>query len=409
MSIAKKRIAVLGSTGSIGRNSVAVIDALGPEYQIVSASAHRQWRVLAEQARKYGLEKVVLTDTAGLSELTSSLAETETEVLGGPDHLVDLAADPNCDIVIVAVVGVAALPAVLAAARAGKTIAIANKESLVVAGCLIMPTAGRHGATILPIDSEHSAILQAMHAGRRQEVAKVIITCSGGPFRTATADEMTQATLADALNHPTWRMGAKTTLDSATMMNKALEIVEARWLFGLGADQIEVLIHPQSIIHALVEFADGSLVAQLSSPDMKLPIQYALTYPERRPGPGRHLNISQLNQLNFESPDLDRFGAIRLGYEVARRGGTAGAVLNAANETAVAAFREGQIGFMQIVEHAEYCLRSHNWVEKPNLEQLFEADRWARRQVEQRLREKGRFAQTNAETSAQHQEHVIEG
>ena len=387
-----KRIAILGSTGSIGLSSLSVIDSLGEDFQLVSAGAHSRWRQLAQQARRYDLQKVVITDVRYFDDLKNELADTSTQVFAGPEHLVDLARDENVDTVIVAVVGAAGLPAVLAAARAGKTLAIANKESLVTAGCLVMPLARQSGAAVLPIDSEHSAILQALHAGKRHEVEKVIITCSGGPFRDASVAELAQASLADALNHPTWNMGPKITIDSATLMNKALEIIEARWLFDLNPDQIEVLIHPESIIHSLVEFCDGSAVAQLSRPDMRLPIQYALTYPDRRPAPTKRLNLHQIRHLRFEPPDLERFPALRLGYEVARRGGTSGAVLNAANEAAVEAFRAGQIAFNQIVELAEMCVENHNYIGEPDLQQLMEADFWARGQVERRLALLGRPA-----------------
>ena len=250
-----------------------------------------------------------------------------------------------------------------------------------MAGCLLMPLAQERGASILPIDSEHSAILQAMHSGSQPEVERIIITASGGPFRTSSAEELAQATLSEALNHPTWDMGPKITIDSATMMNKALEVIEARWLFDLSVDQIEVVIHPESIIHSLVEFCDGSVIAQMSPPDMCLPIQYALTYPDRLPRAGARLKLHELGRLTFEKPDLERFPAIRLGFEVARRGGTSGAVLNAANEAAVNAFREGRIGFTQIVELVEKSLRNHDWIEHPDLEQLLAADRWARAEV----------------------------
>ncbi|OPZ96454.1 MAG: 1-deoxy-D-xylulose 5-phosphate reductoisomerase [Planctomycetes bacterium ADurb.Bin412] len=377
----KKRIVLLGSTGSIGLNSLAVIDSLQDSYELIAVSAHCKWQVLAEQARKYRLNRVVITDPLYLDPLQKALADTSTEVMGGPEYLVELATDERCDILIVSIVGAAGLPAVVAAVKAGKTVAIANKESLVVAGCLLMPMAQEYNATILPIDSEHSAILQSMHSGRREEVEKVIITCSGGPFRKWTSEQLAGATVAQALQHPTWNMGPKITIDSATLMNKALEIIEARWLFGLDPEQIEVLIHPESIIHSLVEFCDGSVIAQLSNPDMKLPIQYALTYPHRLPCTTRRLKLSELGKLTFEPPDRNRFPALRLGFEVARQGGTAGAVLNAANEAAVAAFQAGKIGFRQIAELTEHCLRSHKWIKNPSLDQLLAADRWAREMV----------------------------
>jgi len=385
MSEKRKRIAILGSTGSIGSSCLSVLDSLGKEYQLVAASAHTQWQALAQQARKYCLEKVVLTDATYAKELEKDLANTETEVLIGSESLMDLATDETIDTIIVAVVGAAGLPAVLAATRAGKTIAIANKESLVVAGCILMPLALQNKANILPIDSEHSAILQAMRTGDRSEIRKVIITCSGGPFRQADPHQLAQANLAEALNHPTWDMGPKITIDSATLMNKALEIVEAHWLFDLDPDRIEVLIHPESIIHSMVEFRDGSVIAQLSPPDMRLPIQYALTYPLRLPSPARKLNLHEMRRLTFEPPDPERFPALRLGFEVARRGGTSGAVLNAANEAAVEAFRAKKIAFPQIAELTEHCLRTHTWVEHPDLDELLTADRWAREEVKTHL------------------------
>ena len=381
MSEKRKRIAILGSTGSIGSSCLSVLDSLGEAYQLVGASAHTQWQALAQQAHKYRLEKVVLTDATYAKELENDLANTETQVLIGSESLMDLATDEAIDTLIVAVVGAAGLSAVLAATQAGKTIAIANKESLVVAGCVLMPLAIQNKANILPIDSEHSAILQAMRSGNRTEIQKVIITCSGGPFREYEPHQLAQANLADALNHPTWDMGPKITIDSATLMNKALEIVEARWLFDLEPDRIEVLIHPESIIHSMVEFCDGSVIAQLSPPDMRLPIQYALTYPARLPSPARRLNLHEMRQLTFEPPDPERFPALRLGFEVARRGGTAGAVLNAANEAAVEAFRSGKIALSQIAELTEHCLRNHKWVEKPGLAELLEADKWGREEV----------------------------
>jgi 1-deoxy-D-xylulose-5-phosphate reductoisomerase len=382
MDMNKKRVAILGSTGSIGRNSLTVIDSLGGDYEVISISGHSNWRLLAEQVHKYQPKKVVLTNPMYLTELKKAVERhSGTEILTGPEGLVELAIDSDCDIVIAAVVGAAGLPATLAATKAGKTVAIANKESLVVAGSLLMPMAERYGATILPIDSEHSAILQAMHSGSRSEVEKVIITASGGPFRTATAEEIDRASLSDAMNHPTWDMGPKITIDSATMMNKALEIIEAHWLFGLAPEQIEVLVHPESIIHSLVVFCDGSVIAQMSPPDMRLPIQYALTYPKRLNCPGSRLNLHELGQLTFEPPDFQRFPAIKLGFEAASRGGTAGAVLNGANESAVEAFRKGQIGFTQIAALTERCMNEHNWIENPNLEQLMQADQWARDEV----------------------------
>jgi 1-deoxy-D-xylulose-5-phosphate reductoisomerase len=282
---------------------------------------------------------------------------------------------------VAAIVGAAGLPSTIAAVEAGKQVGLANKEALVVAGSLLVPLAERTGAALLPIDSEHSAVFQSMAAGRRSEVRRIYLTASGGPFRAWSTEDMARATLEDALRHPTWSMGPKITIDSATMMNKALEIIEARWLFGLSADSIEVLIHPESILHSMVEFKDGSVIAQLGTPDMRTPIQYALTYPERLEGAGKRLDFSTLRRLNFEPPDLERFPALRLGYEVARAGGTAGAVLNAANEAAVDAFRRGRIGFLDIVDITARVLGLHQLVRDPDLATLLAADAWARAQV----------------------------
>ncbi|MHC4950645.1 MAG: 1-deoxy-D-xylulose-5-phosphate reductoisomerase, partial [Planctomycetota bacterium] len=277
------------------------------------------------------------------------------------------------------------LPAALAAAKAGKTVAIANKEPLVIAGELLTAAARQSGAKLLPIDSEHSAVFQAMQAGNPQEVRKVILTASGGPFRNATLEEMNNATVEQALNHPTWDMGPKITIDSATMMNKALEIIEAVWLFDLPVDKIDVLIHPESVVHSMVEFIDGSVIAQLGTPDMKVPIQYALTYPQRREGISEGLQLHKLGQLNFQTPDLNHFRALALGFEVAKTSGSAPVVFNAANEAAVEAFLDGQIRFGQIVELIDHCLQVHSNQEHLTLEELLEIDAWARQQVAARL------------------------
>ncbi len=378
----QKRIAILGSTGSIGRNTLEVIDDLGSGWRIVGLAAGSRSEALARQARKYEPSHVAIADNSRFEHLRGALAGDIT-VLNGERGLVDLVEKSDCDCVVAAIVGTAGLPATLRAVELGKTIAVANKEILVTAGAIIMPLAKRTGARLIPIDSEHSAIYQVLHAGRRNEVRKVYLTASGGPFRTATIEEIHNATLDDALNHPTWSMGPKITIDSATMMNKALEIVEAKWLFDLAPDQIEVVVHPESIIHSLVEFCDGSLVAQLGTPDMRTPIQYALTYPERRPCRSTPLDLVGIGQMNFFAPDFEKFPALRLGYEAARRGGTAGAVLNAANEAAVELFRRGDIRFGEIAELTARVLDRHELVAEPTLEQLLAADRQARDEVSQ--------------------------
>ena len=359
--------------------------ALGSEFQVVGLGAHRRWRELGEQSALLKPSAVAIAD-ATLAEKIEPLLNGTTQLLTGSEGLVELATRDDTDFIVAAIVGAAGLESTIAAVRAGKNVGLANKEALVVAGSIIVPLAERMGTRLLPIDSEHSAVFQAMTAGRSDEVRKIYLTASGGPFRTWSAEEIAGATVEDALRHPTWDMGPKITIDSATMMNKALEIIEAKWLFGLPVDSIEVLIHPESIIHSMVEFCDGSVIAQMGTPDMKTPIQYALTYPERREGCARRLDFSTLKRLNFEQPDFDRFPALRLGFEVARAGGTAGAVLNAANEAAVEAFQERRISFGRIVELIDRILQRHDVQQDPNLETLLAADAWARREVTECLK-----------------------
>jgi 1-deoxy-D-xylulose-5-phosphate reductoisomerase len=310
------------------------------------------------------------------------------EILAGPGSLAEIAGLEDVDIVLTAVVGAAALPAVLAAAQKGKRLAIANKESLVVAGELLMGAARKSGAVILPVDSEHSAIFQAMQAGKREEVSRIILTASGGPFREASIEDIRNVTLEETLAHPVWDMGTKITVDSATMMNKALEVIEAHWLFDMPVEKIEVLIHPESIVHSLVEFVDGSVIAQMGTPDMCLPIQYALTYPARVAGIAKRLQLEKIGRLTFQKPDFKKFRALAMGFEVARTGGTAAVVFNAANEAAVQLFLAGRIKFVNIVELIEHCLSKYNFKKSMSLEELLEADRWARKEVIECLNQK---------------------
>ena len=377
-----KRIAILGSTGSIGCSALEVIEHLGHPYRAAALSAHSQANKLLEQARRHRPAAIALTASDLSPQAEGELASLGIELHRGPGALHDLARRNDVDIVLAAIVGAAGLPAVLAAVQAGKTLALANKESLVVAGSLLMPEARRRGVSVLPVDSEHSAIFQAIQCGRAADVRRVILTASGGPFRNASVEQMERATLADAMAHPTWRMGSKITIDSATMFNKALEVIEACWLFDLPPEKVEVVIHPESVVHSMVEFVDGSVVAQLSPPDMRTPIQYALTWPDRKPGIGGQMDWRRAFDLRFEPPDHDRFPAIRLAYEVVRKGGTAGAVLNAANESAVSAFRSGKIRFTQIAGLVERVLASHTVQPQPTLDDLLEADRWARQAVD---------------------------
>jgi len=329
-----------------------------------------------------------MCEEAATPGVRRQFAEIGIAVHTGPQGLVELATRPDVDVLLAAVVGAAGLPAVLAGVRAGKTLALANKEALVVAGSLVMAEARRHGVAVLPVDSEHSAIFQAMQCGSPKQVSRVILTASGGPFRCATKEQIETATLADALNHPTWRMGNKVTIDSATMFNKGLEIIEACWLFDLPPEKVEVVVHPESIVHSMVEFVDGSVLAQLSPPDMRTPIQYALTYPERANGLAKRLDLKQAFTFRFEPPDFERFPALKLAYDVAKRGGTSGAVLNAANEIAVEAFTSGKIAFGQIPRLVGSALELHfadGFVGEPSLDDLLSADRWARHTLRERI------------------------
>jgi 1-deoxy-D-xylulose-5-phosphate reductoisomerase len=377
-------IAILGSTGSIGRNALRVIEALGPEYRVVALSAHRNVELLAQQTRRYKPKLVAVTHKDSAAEFRAMM-DGEVPMLSGPDCLTGLVQCDQVDTVLTAVVGAAGLPSVMAAAETGKRIAVANKEPLVIAGELLTRAVREHGSTLLPIDSEHSAVFQAMQSGQSSEVQRILLTGSGGPFRGATVEDLQEVTLKQALSHPTWNMGPKITIDSATLMNKALEIIEARWLFDVPVEKIEVLIHPESIVHSLVEFVDGSVIAQLGEPDMCLPIQYALTYPRRVAGVAKRLRLEEIGALHFERPDPQTFRALPLAYEVARAGGTAAAAFNAANEAAVEEFLAGRIKFLQIMELVEHCLNRHDIRQITCLDELLEADAWARREVKKRL------------------------
>jgi 1-deoxy-D-xylulose-5-phosphate reductoisomerase len=383
-TLMKKRVIVLGSTGSIGQQSLSVLRPMPDQFQVVGLAAGSRLDILAEQANRYRPEAIALARLGEASTLDASL-DYSPRILNGGNALRDLVDQVPCDCVISAVVGTGGLAATLRATELGRRIALANKEAMVIAGSLLMPLAQNSGATIIPVDSEHSAVFQAMHAGRREEVRRVYLTASGGPFLDLDPAALRDVTVEDALKHPTWEMGPKISIDSATMMNKALEIVEARWLFDLNADQIEVIVHPESIVHSLVEFCDGSIVAQLSRPDMRTPIQYALTYPQRKPCAVEPLDLKQLGRLRFQAPDEERFPALRLGYEAARRGGTAGAVLNAANEAAVELFRKGELHFPDIARVTGQALAEHPFHPAPTMEDLLAADRWARQEVDKCL------------------------
>ncbi|MEZ6129810.1 MAG: 1-deoxy-D-xylulose-5-phosphate reductoisomerase [Planctomycetaceae bacterium] len=374
-------IVVLGSTGSIGTNCLDVIRSHPQRMRLVGATACRSAETLLRQAAEFQPDWILLSDPLATSGIDTTGLSQKTQLFPGESELDRLIRDESVDTVVSAVVGAAGLQSTWAAVDSGKRVALANKESLVVAGPLMTSRAAETGATLIPVDSEHSAVFQALQAGRKQDLRRIILTASGGPFRGWTAARMKTVTPEMALKHPTWEMGPKITIDSATMMNKALEIIEARWLFGVNADQISVVVHPQSFIHSFVEYRDGSVISQMSPPDMRLPIQYALTYPDRINCPGPDTDWGTPTTLELFPPDLDAFPALRLGFEVAGAGGTAGAILNAANEVAVDRFLKHDLRFDQITLVSQDILNHHTFEAQPTLDQLQQADRWARQKA----------------------------
>ncbi len=372
-----KNVTILGSAGSIGRQSLDVLSRLGEDFRVFGLATFDEAEIIAEQIRYFHPEVVAVADEAAAERLRKMLGSDPPEILVGEEGVIELASRGTADIVINAIVGVAALRPGLAAIRPGARLCSANKESLVVAGHLLMREIERTGAELIPIDSEHSALLQASLSGRSSEIKRLILTASGGPFHGKEID-FEEVTVSDALNHPNWTMGAKITVDSATMMNKGLEVIEAHWLFDIPPDRIDVLIHPQSIIHSIIEFVDGSQIAQASLPDMRLPIQYALTYPERRESPITQLNLSEIGSLTFEEPDIRRFPCLLLAYDAFEAGGSAPCVLNAANEAAVSLFLRGKISFAEIPRLVNRALSRHEIVVEPTLEDILAIDREVR-------------------------------
>lgn len=372
-----RRLALLGSTGSIGQSTLEVVSRMADQLRVVGLCAGKNQALLGEQVDRFDPEWAILCDATADGFINTG--RTQWHV--GPRHIEELVARPNVDVVLNAIVGAAGLRGSVATLRAGKTLALANKETLVCGGELVMTLASTPGAKLLPVDSEHSAIYQILEDRDPATVQRVVLTASGGPFRGRSRRELAQVTPTEALRHPTWTMGRKITIDSATLMNKALEMIEARWLFNLRPEQIDVVVHPESIVHSFVEFVDGSVLAQLSPPDMKLPIQFALTHPRRLAGPARRLDFTALRSLTFEPPDHEVFPALKLGLEVARKGGTAGAALNAANEVAVERFLGGTLPFLSITPAVAAAVAGHSFVPNPTLDQLFAVDRWAREEV----------------------------
>jgi 1-deoxy-D-xylulose-5-phosphate reductoisomerase len=374
-----KQLSVLGSTGSIGRNVLRVVAQFPDRFRARTLAAHSSVERLAEQIAQFRPSLAVVGSSDAADRLRALLpANFETEIAFGDDGYAEAAAFPGVDVVVAAMTGAAGLLPVLAAIDAGRTVALANKETLVMAGELVMARAAERNVRILPIDSEHSAIFQCLAAGRAEELDRILLTASGGPFREWSADQIAGATPEAALRHPNWEMGPKITIDSATLMNKGLEVIEARWLFGVSPDQIEVVVHPQSIVHSMVAFRDGSVVAQLGVPDMRGAIAYALSWPERLPLGLPVPDFSQLGSLTFESPDLERFPALGLAFRAVRTGGTLPAVFNAANEAMVSAFLDGGLPFPAIAETVKAVMDRHEPVDAPDLDAILAADRWAR-------------------------------
>ena len=372
-----KNVVILGSTGSIGTSAIKVAEDLPDRIRLVGLAAGGNAELIARQALKHRPEIISINDPARVRELETMFGGTP-RVVSGNEGLIRLATLPSADIVLVAIVGTAGLAPALAAIRAGKDIAVASKEILVMAGETVMEEARRHGVRVLAVDSEHSAIFQCLDGKPPDSVRKILLTASGGPFRQTPLADFANITVERALKHPSWVMGRKITIDSATLFNKGLEMIETRWLFNIEIDRVQVIIHPQNIVHSMVEFVDGSVIAQLSTPDMCLPIQYALTYPERVPSERVRTDFAKLGCLTFEEPDLDRFPSLTLARRAGEIGGTMPAVLNAANEVAVEAFCNGQLGFEHISQTVAHVMERHQRVEHPSLEQILLADTWAR-------------------------------
>ena len=368
-----KNIAILGSTGSIGTQTLEIVRE-NPDLAVKGLAAGTNVALMEKQIREFLPETAVMWTEEAAQELRARVKDLPVRVLCGMDGLLELAAMEGYEILVTAVVGMIGIRPTIAAIESGKTIALANKETLVTAGHLIMPLAEKHGVSILPVDSEHSAIFQSLNGEDRNRLSRILLTASGGPFRGKSRAELAGMRVEDALKHPNWSMGKKITVDSATLVNKALEVMEARWLFGVGLDQIQVVVHPQSIIHSAVEYVDGAVIAQLGLPDMKLPIQYALFYPDRRPMKGDKLDLFAAGSLTFERPDTETFRGLALGLQAAREGGSMPTVFNAANERAVSLFLNRKIGFLDIAELIEACMEHHRRVEDPDVDEILAAE-----------------------------------
>ena len=380
-----KNLCILGSTGSIGTQTLDIVRAYPERYSVYAICAHRSIDKLIEQAREFKPEVVCIADESLYEQLKTALADLPVKVWAGADAIAEVVTMPSIDVVVAAMVGYAGLRPTIEAIKAGKTIALANKETLVVAGEIICDLAVQHHTPILPVDSEHSAIFQSLVGEDQSEIEKILLTASGGPFRTFSLEQMQTVMAADALKHPNWEMGAKITIDSASMMNKGFEVIEAKWLFGVPVEKIQVLVHPQSIVHSAVQFTDGAIKAQLGAPDMRLPIQYALSFPERLKSDFPRADLLALKDLTFEAPDLNRFPNLGLAYEAMRRGGNIPCVLNAANEVVNLAFRENRCRFLQMSEIIAQTMDKAAFIAKPSYEDYVQTDKEARKIAESLL------------------------
>ena len=380
-----KQIAILGSTGSIGTQTLDVVRQHPEAFSVYALTAHRSVDMLIQQALEFNPAVVCIADEAYYPRLREALSDLPIQVMAGEKAIAEMVTMPEIDVVVAAMVGYAGLRPTIEAIRAKKTIALANKETLVVAGEIICRLAQRYKVNILPVDSEHSAIFQCLVGESRDSIEKLLLTASGGPFRTFTYEQMQHVTAAQALQHPNWEMGAKITIDSASMMNKGFEVIEARWLFDIPVEKIQVLVHPQSVVHSAVQFVDGSVKAQLGTPDMRIPIQYALTYPERWHSDVPRLDLFATRQLTFEEPDLQRFPNLRLAYEAMAKGGNMPCILNAANEVVNLAFREGRCGFLQMSEVIAETMAKTNFITEPTYEDYVQTDRLARQIAKERI------------------------
>lgn len=378
-----KKIAILGSTGSIGTQTLEVVRE-NKDIEVLGLAAGNNIMLLEEQIREFRPRLVAVWKEEKAKELRENVKDLDVKIVSGMEGLIAIAVMEESEILVTAIVGMIGIRPTIEAIKAGKNIALANKETLVTAGHIIMPLAKEHNVAILPVDSEHSAIFQSLQGSHRSELHKILLTASGGPFRGRKLNDLKHIQVEDALKHPNWEMGRKITIDSSTLVNKGLEVIEAKWLFDVDIDQIEVVVHPQSIIHSMVEYVDGAIIAELGTPDMKLPIQYALYYPERRFLPGERVNFATLSQLTFEKPDLETFYGLRLAFEAGKAGGSLPTVFNAANELAVSKFLDRKISYLQIPEIIEACMKSHKNIMNPTVEEILQTEAEVYEQIESR-------------------------